>query len=168
MMAHIAASAIQDTYVLAAQAPIRAMTWARLQEAASQCPSYQELLTLVRSGLPELIADWPDHLHPYHSYRYSLLIMVDLILCGERPLVPLSLRPEAPDQLHAPTQATTPCPSAPQHQLLAPAPRAQAALPLRPAVEQPVEAAPPPSLPAAPCCHSSLALSPTRSSACSR
>ena len=101
MMAHIAASAIQDTYVLAAQAPIRAMTWARLQEAASQCPSYQELLTLVRSGLPELIADWPEHLHPYHSYRYSLLIMVDLILCGERPLVPLSLRPEAPDQLHA-------------------------------------------------------------------
>ena len=104
MIAHAADSAMQDTYVLAAwhaKAPIRVMTWARIQEAASQCPTYRELLTLIRSGLPELIADWPQHLHPYHPYRHSLLIMDDLILCGERPLVPLSLRPEALDHLHA-------------------------------------------------------------------
>ena len=76
------------------------ITWTRLQEAL-QCSTYQELLTLIRSGLPELLADWPEHLHPYHPYRHSLLIMDDIILCGERPLVPLSLRPEALDHLHA-------------------------------------------------------------------
>ena len=101
MIAHTATTAMQDTYVLAAHTPIRMITWARLQEAASQCSNYQKLLTLIRSGLPESIADWPEHLHPYHPYRHSLLIMDDLILCGERPLVPLPLRPEALDHLHA-------------------------------------------------------------------
>ena len=75
MIAHTATMAMQDTFILAAQTPIRVITWTRLQEAALQCSTYQELLTLIRSGLPELLADWPENLHPYHPYRHSLLII---------------------------------------------------------------------------------------------
>ena len=109
-IASIAGMAIRDmssNYIIAAQAPVRVLTWERLQEAAAHSPLYQELISLIKSGLPEVISDWPGTLHPYFPYRHNLLVMEDVVLYGDRPLIPVSLRPEVMEHLHAAHSGST-------------------------------------------------------------
>ena len=96
-----------DNYIVAAQTPIRVLTWERLQEAASSSPIYQHLMKLIVSGLPEDIAEWPDTLRLYHPYRANLLVTDNVILYGDRPLIPLSLRDEVLDHLHGSHSGST-------------------------------------------------------------
>ena len=94
-------------YVLAAQAPVRVLTWERLQEAASASPMYQDLISLITKGLPDSITEWPDTLRSYHPYRSNLLVMDNIVLYGERPLIPVSLREEVLDHLHGSHSGST-------------------------------------------------------------
>ena len=114
LIAGLAVKAIKDmymerynNYIVAAQTPIRVITWERLQEAASSSPIYQHLRKLISSGLPEDIAEWPETLRLYHPYRINLLVADDMILYGERPLIPLSLRDEVLDHLHGSHSGST-------------------------------------------------------------
>ena len=88
-------------HTAAGQAEVRAITWPRLQEAAAASPVYQLLLQLIRAGLPEEKAAWPEALAPYYPYRRHLIETDGVVLCGERPLLPPSLRPQALEILHA-------------------------------------------------------------------
>ena len=109
-IASIAGMAITDmssSYIIAAQAPVRVITWGRLQEAAANSQLYQELISLIKHGLPEAISDWPGSLHPYYPYRHNLLVMEEVVLYGDRPLIPVSLRPEVMEHLHAAHSGST-------------------------------------------------------------
>ena len=87
------ASVRQDT--------VRALTWPRLKEAVAASPVCQSLLELLDTGLPEDRSDWPELLQPYFPYRHHLVDLDRVILAGERPLIPPSLRPEVLDHLHS-------------------------------------------------------------------
>ena len=87
--------------------PVRMVTWARLQLEVKNSPQCQSLMLLMSKGLPEDKVDWPEALLPYYPYRQNLLAVDGVILCGERPLIPPSLRGELVQHLHAAHQGVT-------------------------------------------------------------
>ena len=92
---------------IAAHHIVRVVTWDRVREAAVDSPIYKELLAFIKGGLPASVKDWPATLHPYHPYRHNLQIVDDLVLCGDRPLIPVSLRDEVLQHLHAAHSGST-------------------------------------------------------------
>ena len=87
--------------------PVRVLTWARLQLEVKNSPQCKSLMLLMAKGLPENKVDWPEALLPYYPYRQNLLAVDGVILCGERPLIPPSLREELVQHLHAAHQGVT-------------------------------------------------------------
>ena len=92
----------QEEAEVAAMQPsaVRMITWHRLQQAVSSSHLCQELLALLRTGLPEDKVDWPPNLVQYFPHRASLITTDGVIMCGERPLIPADLRPEVLEHLH--------------------------------------------------------------------
>ena len=80
---------------------VQAITWPRLQAAAAVSPHYQTLIDLISNGLPSEKSKWPESLHEYYPYRLALLVVDGIAMCGERPIIPASLRPEVLETLHA-------------------------------------------------------------------
>ena len=107
MEALIAGMAMQALHELSAscqvagQTPVRVITWEILQEAAAKSIPYQLLVSFIAFGLPEDSKDWPKILQQYYPYRHSLLVMDNVVLFGERPLIPDSLQQEVLSHLHA-------------------------------------------------------------------
>ena len=65
------------------------------------------LLSLIQSGLPERKTDWPANLQDYYRHRESLSQVDGVIIFSDRPLIPVSLRPEVLDLLHQGHQGVT-------------------------------------------------------------
>ena len=100
-IAEISVTSLAAESHIAPLSPIQVLTWQRLKEAAADSPIYSQLISLIPSGLPTTISEWPEPLRPYYPYRHSLLVVDDLVLCGDRPLIPASLREEVLEHLHA-------------------------------------------------------------------
>jgi hypothetical protein len=83
------------------------LTWARLEKAALNCKTYQTLHTLVSSGAPEDKTAWPESLLPYYQHRHALLTVGCIVYVQDRPVIPLALRAEIIDHLHAGHSAVT-------------------------------------------------------------
>ena len=80
---------------------VRAITWRLLQEETAGSHICRQLLQLIGSGLPDRKEDWPGELSEYHQYRNQLLEVDGVVVYGERPLIPASLRSQVLDILHA-------------------------------------------------------------------
>ena len=80
---------------------VRAITWELLKEETAKSHVCRQLIQLIGSGLPARKEDWPQGLMEYHRYKNQLLEIDGVVVCGERPLVPASLRPQVLDILHA-------------------------------------------------------------------
>ena len=78
-----------------------AITWPRLLTATEASPICQWLIKLIRAGLPEDQAAWPEELMPYFPYRYKLMETEGAIRCGDRTVILPDLPPQALDILHA-------------------------------------------------------------------
>ena len=87
-------------YLVAGQQTVRMITWPRLKAAAAESPVYQSLLQHLAAGPPEDREAWPEVLQPYFKYMQSLLTTDGVVMCGERPLIPPSLRQEVLEHLH--------------------------------------------------------------------
>ena len=83
------------------------LTWDRLMAAAQDSPTYQTLLSLLRSGPPADKSLWPENVQSYYPYRHALIPIDGVILLHDRPLIPVSLRPEVMDHLHAANAGVT-------------------------------------------------------------
>ena len=86
-------------------APIRqqpaVLSLSRLEAAAASCPTYSQLRSLIQSGAPEDKNIWPALLLPYYQHRHSLVAVGQVVLLHDRPVIPVSLREEVLDHLHA-------------------------------------------------------------------
>ena len=80
---------------------VRAITWEVLKEETAKSHVCRRLLQLIGTGLPTRREDWPQDLIDYHRYKNQLLEIDGVVVCGERPLIPASLRSQALDILHA-------------------------------------------------------------------
>ena len=104
LMAAMARSALNEDEVgkeLAAVDPVKMVTLHRLQQAVSDSPLFQKLLTLLLAGLSKDRADWPKDLVQYHSHRAGLVAIDGAIMLGDRMLIPANLRTEILEHLHA-------------------------------------------------------------------
>ena len=86
---------------LARTESVHAITWPRLQAAAAESPLYQDLINLISNGTPEQQSAWPSTLLQYHPHRRNLSVVDGIVMCGERPVIPASLRAEVLETLHA-------------------------------------------------------------------
>ena len=86
---------------------ITAVTWPMLEEAARKSSSYQTLHSLISSGAPEDKSAWPADLLPYYQHRNVLMPVGQVLLYHDRPLIPIQLRQQILEHLHAAHQGVT-------------------------------------------------------------
>jgi transposase InsO family protein len=72
-----------------------------VQEATATDPAMQTLSNLIRNGWPEKKNEVPNEVRPYFDIRDTLGYQNGIILKGERIVIPLSLRREMKQRLHA-------------------------------------------------------------------
>ena len=86
---------------------VRVVTWARLKEATLTSQVCSELVRMMADGLSDDLEAWPETLRAYFPHRHHLTTSDGVIMCGERPLIPTSLRQEVLEHLHAAHQGAT-------------------------------------------------------------
>ena len=73
----------------------------RIKTATAHDHGFQELIRVIRMGWPQNKAGVQPAVMPYFSLRDSLSVCEGLVMRGEAIVVPLSLRKEIKDRLHA-------------------------------------------------------------------
>ena len=72
----------------------------RYAEATALDPTLQLLKTVIQTGWPEKRAQCPAAVKPFWSVRSELSMVEDILLCGSRLVVPMSLRRETMEGIH--------------------------------------------------------------------
>ena len=100
-LAGITADIWYNTAIKSQLSEVEVITWERLAEAAQASPTYRSLNSLISSGAPEDKNLWPDDLKIYYHHRHALVPVGPVLLLHDRPLIPVALRQEIMDHLHA-------------------------------------------------------------------
>ena len=77
------------------------LSWPRLEAAARESPTYNTLHSVISQGAPEDSSLWPESVRAYFQYRHQLTTSGPVILLHDRPVIPVVLRPEVLEHLHA-------------------------------------------------------------------
>ena len=72
----------------------------RLDAVAAACPLYTSLRSIVLAGAPEDKSMWPDKILPYYQHRHALVVIGNVVLLHDRPIIPGPLRQEVLEHLH--------------------------------------------------------------------
>ena len=80
---------------------VSVLTWEKLEAAAKTSPTYSSLHSLISTGAPEDKELWPPNLRIYYPHRHSLVPVGGVILLHDRPLIPVDLRQQVLNTLHA-------------------------------------------------------------------
>ena len=80
---------------------VRAVTWDVLQEESAQSPTCTALVKLMAGGLPEESTQWPEGIRQFFPFRRALLSVGEVVMYGDRILIPEALHPRILDILHA-------------------------------------------------------------------
>ena len=86
---------------------IQSVTWDRVKVATCSNPDYQELISLIVSGIPTDKDLMPGNLLEFHRFRDDLYTVDGVIIYKGRIVVPPSLRMETLNSLHAAHQGVT-------------------------------------------------------------
>jgi transposase InsO family protein len=81
--------------------PTKAITIQRIKDAASRDQSYTALLQLCQSGFPVDASTLNNSLRPYWKIHKDLYVVDNVVMYGERIVVPSALRREILECLHA-------------------------------------------------------------------
>ena len=80
---------------------IQSITWPRLETAAQKSSAYQLLRNLVTSEDIEDKSSWPPELLNFYQHRHLLVPVGPVLLYHDRPVIPVDLRLEVMEHLHA-------------------------------------------------------------------
>jgi len=86
---------------------IHAITWERVRSATNEDPYMHSLIDTITSGFPNDVSQLPPQLQPYWQYRDQLSVIDDVVMFGNRAVIPPALRPEVCSSLHSAHQGTT-------------------------------------------------------------
>ena len=100
-LAGLTADTWHNTALLSQSDGVEVITWERLSKAAQSSPTYKSLHSLISSGAPEDKNLWPEELQIYYHHRHALVPVGNVLLLHDRPLIPVSLRQEIMQHLHA-------------------------------------------------------------------
>ena len=81
--------------------PVSSEQWQWMQHAAADDPVLQELRSVIQSGWPESKAEVPPCLISYYDSRDELTVQGDLVFKSHQLVVPLCLRKEMMEAIHA-------------------------------------------------------------------
>ena len=87
-------------HTVVSNAPVSDRKIKKIQEATQSDPQFQVLKNTILMGWPESRKDCPPTIIEYWNYRDELSVTNDLILKGEKIVVPNSLRQEILETLH--------------------------------------------------------------------
>lgn len=73
----------------------------RVRTAAKTDPHYQALVDTILSGFPNNKGDLHPQVKPYNAHRDELSLDNGLVLCGQRVIIPQTMRSEVLKTLHA-------------------------------------------------------------------
>ena len=71
---------------------IQAITWESVQMATASDPDMNQLVTAIKSGMPEKRLDLPPPLREFHKFRHDLHTIDGVVLLKDRIFIPPSLR----------------------------------------------------------------------------
>lgn len=83
-----------------------AVTWERVKAATINDEHLQTLKSYIINGFPEKCCELPDSVKPYWNSRYDLSITDEVVLFGNRIVIPATLRSEVCSILHSAHQGT--------------------------------------------------------------
>ena len=89
----------------AVTSPHNVVSWKQIRMAPEEDKDMQELMKVIRSGFPDDARNLPAHIKPYAQYKLSLYIVDNVIMLGDRVVVPQALHPSI---LHPPPTCSTP------------------------------------------------------------
>ena len=81
--------------------PVSSEQWQRMKHSAADDPVLQVLRNVIQCGWPESKAEVAPCLIPYYDSRDELTVQGDLVFKGHQLVVPLCLRKEMMDVIHA-------------------------------------------------------------------
>ena len=106
-LAGLTADTWHNTAVFSQSEAVEVITWDKLSKAAQSSPTYKSLHSLISSGAPEDKTLWPEELQIYYHHRHALVPVGHVLLLHDRPLIPVGLRQEIMEHLHAGHAGTT-------------------------------------------------------------
>ena len=86
---------------------IHAVTWERVRTATINDHYMQILVNEITNGFPDDQSQLPLQLQPYWQYRHQLSVIDDVVMLGNRTVIPPVLRTEICTSLHSAHQGTT-------------------------------------------------------------
>lgn len=86
---------------------IRSITWDDVRAATTSDPEMLQLIDLINTGFPEVPADVPILLRPYHRFRDHLSEYDGVVLYKDRVVIPPALRHRVLQALHAAHQGVS-------------------------------------------------------------
>ena len=80
--------------------PVSDARWQQIVHAASDDPTFQQLMSVIKDGWPNK-SDLPHCLQAYYDIRDELTVQGELVFKGQRLVVPMALRKEMIAESHA-------------------------------------------------------------------
>ena len=77
------------------------VSWEQIRMATAEDTDMQDLKEYIMSGFPEDARLLPAHVKPYNTYKSALYIVDDVVMFGDRVVVPRALRQPVLHLLHA-------------------------------------------------------------------
>ena len=81
--------------------PVSEARWIQINDESVKDPVMSQLRTTILNGRPEKQNAVPDSLKPYFDVQDQLTVQANIVFKGQRLVVPLSLRKELMDVIHA-------------------------------------------------------------------
>ena len=97
----------EDFLVGSVQPTLKPVTWSDIKRAAVLDNNYQDLVRQVKQGFPQNKAELPEHLRPFWKKRDSLHLVENVVLHGDRIVIPEQNRNRILEVLHSSHQGTT-------------------------------------------------------------
>ena len=86
---------------------IRAVTWKRVRKATETDPGMLSLVHTIEEGFPNTCEEALPGVQPYWQHRDRLSVVEQVVMFGDRVVIPPSLRSEVCESLHAVHQGAT-------------------------------------------------------------
>ena len=91
---------IQESHTAALNC-LQAVTWDRVRLVTASDPDMNQLVSIIKSGMPSHRHELPTPLRDYHQFRNDLYTVDGVVIYKERVVIPPSLREEVLAALHA-------------------------------------------------------------------
>ena len=80
---------------------VTVITWERLYKAVQEDPLLVKLMEVVLRGFPQSSHDVDEDLKQYHRFRHDLHVAGGIVCYKDRAIIPVTLRPQVLEIIHA-------------------------------------------------------------------